>query len=156
MRRLFFIVSLVTVAVLCCQCTTSKELRQARKEARDVPYTELQNYYVRNDVDASKLQRLIIDNEADFNAFFGPAAVMGGMPTDINWKTQFVIAVVLPETDRTMNVFPKSVKQSPGNLIFEYTIIRGHKTGYRQVPFTAVVVNRAADAQELQVFFIEK
>jgi hypothetical protein len=111
---------------------------------------------VRNDVNATKLQRLIIDNEQDFNSYFGPAAVMGGLPTDINWKTQFVIAVVLPETERTTNVIPKDVKQSPGNVIFEYALNKGHKTGYRQVPFLAVAVNRAADAQELQVFFIEK
>lgn len=156
MKRIILIAALAAVALLCCQCTTSKELRQARKDAQSVPYTVLQNYYVRNDVDASRLQRLIIDNERDFNAYFGPAAVMGGMPTDINWKTQFVIAVVLPETERTINVIPKDVKQSPGNVIFEYALNKGHKTGYRQVPFSAVAVNRAADAQNLQVFFIEK
>lgn len=156
MKKLFLIVALAAVALLCCQCTTSKELRQARKGAQDVPYTVLQNYYVRNDVNATQMQRLILDNEEDFNAFFGPAAVMGGLPTDINWKTQFVIAIILPETERTTNVIPKAVKQSPGNVIFEYALNRGHKTGYRQVPFSAVAVNRAADAQELQVFFIEK
>ena len=156
MKKLFLIVALAAVALLCCQCTTSKELRQAQKGAQDVPYTVLQNYYVRNDVNATQMQRLILDNEEDFNAFFGPAAVMGGLPTDINWKTQFVIAIVLPETQRTTNVIPKAVKQSPGNVIFEYALNRGRKTGYRQVPFSAVAVNRAAAAQELQVFFIEK
>ncbi len=156
MKRIILIAALAVVALLCCQCTTSRELRQARKDAQSVPYTVLKNYYVRNDVNATKLQRLIIDNEQDFNSYFGPAAVMGGLPTDINWKTQFVIAVVLPETERTTNVIPKDVKQSPGNVIFEYALNKGHKTGYRQVPFLAVAVNRTADAQELQVFFIEK
>ena len=156
MKRFLLILSLASVALLCCQCNTSKELRQAKKGAKSVPYTVLQNYFVRNDVNATKLQRLIIDNEKDFNAYFGPAAVMGGMPTDINWKTQYVIAVVLPETNRTTNIIPKDVKQSPGNVIFEYALNHGHKTSYRQVPFSAVAVNRAADAQNLQVFFIEK
>jgi hypothetical protein len=156
MKRFLIILSLASVALLCCQCTTSKELRQAKKGAKSVPYTVLQNYYVRNDVNTTKLQRLIIDNEQDFNSYFGPAAVMGGLPTDINWKTQYVIAVVLPETTRTTNVIPKDVQQSPGNVIFYYALNHGRKTGYNQVPFLAVAVNRAADAQNLQVFFIEK
>lgn len=157
MRKIYCNIIIIAVtALLCCQCTTSKELRQALQGAKDVPYTVLDNYYVRNDVDCSKLQRLVLDSEQEFETFFGPAAVMGGMPTDINWKTQFVIAIVLPETTRTMNVIPLRVKQSPGNVIFNYQLNRGRKTGYRQVPFAAVALNRAADAQQVEVFFIEK
>ncbi len=156
MKKTLSIIVMAVMMLLCCNCSTSKELRQAQEGAQTVPYTVLKNYFVRNDVDASRLQRLIIDNEGDFNAYFGPAALMGGMPTDINWKTQFVIAIVLPETDRTMNVIPLEVKQSPGNVIFKYQLNRGRKTGYRQVPFSAIAVNRAYDAQQLQVFFIEK
>jgi len=156
MKQLTIILSLVASLLLCCQCATSSQLRKAQKGAKEIPYQVLKNYYVRNDIDCSSIQRLVLDNEQDFNAYFGNAALMGGLPTDINWKTQFVIAVVLPETDRTMNVIPKQVKQSPGNVIFKYQLNRGRKTGYKQVPFAAVAINRAADAQQLQVFFIEK
>jgi hypothetical protein len=81
---------------------------------------------------------------------------MGGLPTEITWKKQYVIAIILPETDRNINVIPKEVKQSPGNVIFKYQLNRGLKTGYRQVPFAAIALNRTEDPQELQVFFIEK
>ena len=143
MRKLFLILSLAAVALLCCQCTTSKEFRKAQKGAKPIPYTVLKNYYVRNDVPADKPQHLILDNQQDFDSFFGPAPLMGGDPTDINWKTQYVIAIVLPE-------------QSPGNVIFYFQLNRGRKTSYRQVPFSAVAINRAVDPQQLQVFFIEK
>lgn len=156
MRRVLTILSIVLLALLCCQCTASRELRLARKGAKEVPYTVLKNYCVRNDVNTTKLQRLIFDNEDDFKAFFGTAPLMGGLPTDINWKTQFVIAIVWPVTDRTVNVIPLEVKQSPGNVIFKYRLNRGLKTGYRQVPFAAIALNRGADPQQIQVFYIEK
>lgn len=156
MKKLFIILSLATVALLCCQCTTSKELRKAQKGAKSVPFTVLQNYYVRNDVPVDKTQHLVLDNQQDFEAFFGAAALMGGMPTDINWKKQYVIAIVLPETSRITNFIPKDVKQSPGNVIYYYQLNRGHNTSYRQVPFSAIALNRSVDPQQLQVFFIEK
>ena len=155
MKKFAIILAVTVTALLCCQCSTS-QYAQAKKGAKSIPYVVLDNYYVRNDIDCSKQQRLIIDNEQDFNAVFGPAAVMGGLPTDINWKKQYVIALILPETDRTTNVMPKDVQQSPGNIIFKYQLNRGHKTGYRQVPFAAIALNRAEDPQQLQVFFIEK
>ena len=156
MRKFITIMAIIAVALSCVQCTTSKELRQAKKGAKAVPYTLLENYYVRNDIDSSKPQRLIIDNERDFNAFFGPAAIMGGMPTDINWKKQFVIAILLPETNKPTMVTPMEVKQSPGNVIFKYQVNRGSKTSYTIIPFAAVALNRSSDPQQLKVFFIEK
>jgi len=155
MKRIAFITALCALVMLCCQCTTSKQLRQAQKGAKAVPYEVLQNYYVRNDVDCSKMQRLILDSEQDFNAYFGPAAIMGGMPTDINWNKQYVIAILLPETNKPTMVTPMQVKQSPGNVIFKYQVNRGRKTSYTLVPFAAVALNRSSDPQQLQVFFIE-
>lgn len=156
MRKFITIMAIIAVALMCVQCTTSKELRQAKKGAKSVPYTVLENYHVRNNIDGSKPHRLIIDNERDFNAFFGPAAIMGGLPTDINWKKQFVVAILLPETNKPTMVTPMDVKQSPGNIIFKYQVNRGRKTSYTLIPFAAVALNRSVDPQQLQVFFIEK
>ena len=69
MNKLLSILFLAALALLCCQCTTSRELRQAQKGAKDIPFVTLENYYVRNDVDCSKTQHLIIDNETDFKEF---------------------------------------------------------------------------------------
>ena len=156
MRKLALILSLGALVMLCCQCTTSKHLRQAQKGAKAVPYQVLDNYYVRNDIDCSSLQRLIIDNERDFNEFFGAAAIMGGLPTDINWKRQYVIAVLLPETNRPTMVTPMEVKQNGNNVIFKYRVNRGHKTSYTLVPFAAIALNRPENPEELKVFFVEK
>ena len=121
-----------------------------------MPYEVLDNYYVRNDIDCTSLQRLIIDNERDFNEYFGAAALMGGMPTDINWKRQYVIAVLLPQTNRPTMVTPMEVKQNGNSVIFKYRVNRGNKSSYTLVPFAAIALNRPENPEELQIFFVEK
>ena len=155
MRKVAIILSLAAVALLCCQCAPSP-YQLAKKGAKSVPFTELEHYYVRNDVDCRQTQRLILDNKEDFEAFFGEGAVTGGMPTDINWKRQFVVAILLPVTRKTTMVTPLEVKQSPGNVILYYRVITGRKTSYTMVPFTAVALDRSVEPQQLQVFYIEK
>ena len=156
MKKLTIILSLTVMALFCCQCATSSQYRQAKKGAKSIQFQTLENYYVRNDVKHDKLQRYIFDNQEDFDAVFGPAPLMGGLPTDINWKRQYVVAVLLPETNRPTMVTPMEVKQSPGNIIFYYQVNRGRKTSYTLVPFAAVALDRTVDPQQLQVFYIEK
>ena len=156
MRSVSVILALGVLLLLTCQCGTSSQLRKAQKGAKPVGYTVLENYYVRNDVDCRNIQRLIFDNEQDFNAFFGTAALMGGLPTDINWKKQYVIAVILPQTNRPTMVTPKGVKQNGNNVIFKYEVNRGSKTSYWIVPFAAVALEKPSEPQEVQVFYIEK
>ena len=155
MKRIAIILALIAVTLLCCQCANSPYSR-AKKGAKAIPFQTLENYYVRNDVGSNQVQRLILDNQEDFDAVFGPAGIMGGAPTDINWKRQFVIAILLPETNRPTMVTPMEVKQSPGNIILYYQVNRGRKTSYKLVPFTAVALDRSANPQQLQVFYIEK
>ena len=101
--------------LLCSNCSFMDKMYAAQKidqAATPVPFTTLENYFVRNDVDCSKQQRLIIDNKADFEKYFGMAAHMGGMPTEVNWNKQFVIALVMPETKRATTIYPVNVKAS--------------------------------------------
>ena len=116
----------------------------------------LDNYYVRNNIGSNQIQRLVIDNEEDFNAYFGPAAIMGGKPTDINWKKQYVVAVLLPETRRPTMVTPLEVKRNDGNVIFKYQVIRGVKGSHTIVPFAAIALDRPESPQQIEHFFIEK
>ena len=145
--------------LLCSNCSFMDKMYAAQKidqAATPVPFTTLENYFVRNDVDCSKQQRLIIDNKAEFEKYFGMAAHMGGLPTDVNWNKQYVIAVILPVTNHATMVTPLEVKQSPGNVIFKYQVYRGGKTSYTLMPFAAVALNKGVDPQQIQVFFIEK
>ncbi len=156
MKRIALILALVAVAVFSCHCDAANPLKKAKKGAVEAPFVVLKNYHVRNDVDCSKAQQLIIDNEETFNKYFGPAPLMGSAPTDINWKHQFVIAILLPETNKATMVTPLKVKESPGNIIFYYQVNRGHKTSYTLVPFAAIALERAENTQHARVFYIEE
>ena len=156
MRVLSMILTLSTVALFSLQCAGANPLRKAKKGAKEVPYVTLKNYYVRNDVDCRRTQQLVIDSEKEFEKYFCAAAIMGSAPTDIDWKRQFVIAILLPETNKPTMVTPMKVKQSPGNVIFYYQVNIGHKTSHRLVPFAAIALERSADAQQMQVYYIEE
>lgn len=155
MRRIAIILSLAAVALLCCQCAKSP-YQLAKKGAKSVPFTTLEHYYVRNNAASNHVQRLILDTKEDFEAYFGEGAVMGGMPTDINWRRQYVIALLLPVTNKQTMITPKEVKQSPGNVILYYQVNTGRKTQYTLMPFVAIALERSEEPQQLQVFYIEK
>ncbi|MBR6431838.1 MAG: hypothetical protein IKS64_03210 [Muribaculaceae bacterium] len=148
------------VLLLCSGCSFMDKMYAAQKiddVATPIPYTTLENYFVRNDVDCSKQQRLIINNKADFEKYFGMAATMGGRPTEINWNKQFVIAVILPETKRATSIEPVNVKVTDNQcLVFSYDVKKGDKISHTMVPFTAVAIDKPASDMQMTVFYLEK
>lgn len=154
-RKLLSILMLAAVAMLGMQCSTVSKLE---KEAYQVRYLPLNNYFVRNDIEATKLQKLIITNETDFRSFFGEAALMGrnGHPTPVNFKTEYVLAVILPETDRSTDVTVLDVLQNGNSVIFNYHVERGEKNSYRLVPFAAVSLPKPRTTQNMEFYFNKK
>ena len=159
MKRLTILMALGALLLVCSNCSLFNKMNMAEnvnKTASPINFTTLNNYFVRNDVDCSKLQRLILDNQADFEGFFGEAAHMGGRPTAVNWKTQYVLAVILPETGRETSIKPIAVKQDGSQVVLSYEVKRGDKVSYTMVPFTAVAVDKPDTNQQMEIFFLEK
>lgn len=146
--------------LLCSNCSFMDKMYAAQKiddVATPIHFTTLENYFVRNDVDCSKQQRLIIDNKRDFEGYFGMAATMGGLPTEINWNKQYVVAVILPETNRATSVRPVNVKVANDNImVFSYDVKKGDKMSHKMVPFAAVAVDKPDNATQMTVFYLEK
>lgn len=107
-------------------------------------YTGMNNYFVRNDF-KDGTHRLVIHNQQDFDAVFGAGAVMGvnGEPTRIDWRRQFVVAIILPMTNYQTEVENVMLNRDNNRLIYSYIVHRGHKTSYNIRPFAAVVVDRS-------------
>ena len=161
MKHLTIVLALGALLLLLCSgCSFMDKMYAAQKideVATPIPYTTLENYFVRNDVDCSKQQRLIIDNKADFEKYFGMAAHMGGMPTEVNWNKQFVVALVLPETKRATSINPAAVKATDNNiLVFSYQVKKGDRISHTMVPFTAVAIDKPASTRDMNIFFLEK
>jgi hypothetical protein len=160
MKHLTIILAAGALLLLCCNCSLLDKMYAAQKiddVATPLPYTTLENYYVRNDVDCSKTQRLIFDNKQDFEGYFGMAATMGGRPTEINWNKQYVVALILPETKRATSINPVNVKVANDNiLVFSYDVKKGDKLSHTMVPFTAVAIDKPDSATRMTVFYLQK
>ena len=145
------LLALLTVAML----AGCNPLSKIEKEGYPINYTELANYYVLNDIDVSKIQRLVINSQQAFEAYFGEAAVMGvnGQPTMVNFKTQYVLAVVLPETDRQTEVIPGEVVQNGNTIVMNYRVNKGAKTTYRMVPFAAIAIDKPVNDTQMEIYF---
>lgn len=108
---------------------------------RNVPYTVARNYFVNNNAPASIAP--VITTKQQFDRYFGMATVMGrdGRPTEIDFSRQFVVAKVLPETDRTTELTPLSLRQTAaGELTLRYRVKRGERQSYTTRPMFLLCV----------------
>ena len=80
------------------------------------------------------------------------AATMGkdGQPTEIDFKKQFLIAKILPETDTLTRIDPVSVTEEDNTLHVKYNIQRGEKQSYTMQPFSLLIVDRQYIDKELK------
>ncbi len=106
-------------------------------------YHRASNYFVNNNF-PDGTHKLVIENQQDFDMVFGEGAVMGrnGQPTKVDFRHQFVVAVILPVTNRQTVIETALVRRLNDRLYFSYIIEEGHATNYSMRPFTAVVVDR--------------
>ena len=130
--------------------TTSGENKNAKTEQpvskaeKNIAFIVAKNYFANNTL--TKLDRPKIETADRFNAAFGMATTMGkdGRPTEIDFNKQYVIAIILPETDLATNIEAVSLqKVENGDIVLSYRVITGQKQSYKIRPNLAVVVDKA-------------
>lgn len=112
----------------------------------DIPYSLVERYFVKNTV--KSLESPKIATPEAFDNVFGAAAVMGegGRPTVIDFSKQYVIAVVLPETEYATTLSPVSLqKNENGEVQFTYKVAKGEKQTYTQRPCLAILVDNSQE-----------
>ena len=123
--------------------TTPTEETQNETKMTDISFTLAKNYFVNNTVE--KLDNPKIETAEKFNEIFGMATTMGkdGKPTEIDFEKQYVIAVILPETDLQTTIAPVSLQQDEkGNITLTYKTEIGQKQSYTTRPSFAVIVDK--------------
>lgn len=134
MNKIVLIVVAAVAALMFAGCT------------ENVPYTVADHYFVRNDV-AGEVPSKITDG-AEFEKYFNMAAVMGenGLPTAIDFESQYVISVAKPETCKDTEIIPVSlVREKGGKVVFTYKVQSGEGRSYSIVPCCILVVDRKFD-----------
>lgn len=112
-------------------------------QKKDVPFEVAHNYFVRNDVTEPIPAKIASQDE--FERYFGMAAFMGkkGQPTPIDFETQFVIAVVLPETSHSTELRAERLSDDGQKLTFTYHVdVADKENTWTQVPVLLIVVDR--------------
>ncbi len=152
MKRLAVITLLLAVTLASLQCNS---LKKVEAEAFPIGYTELHNYFVLNTMEHKQTLRLVIDDQPTFERYFGRAAVMGknGEPTRVDFRKQFVLAVVLPETNRATTVIPGEISQVGNTVIFNYIVRKGDKQSHKVVPFAAVAIDKPESTADFEFYF---
>ena len=111
-----------------------------------VPYTVADHYFLKNDVTGEVPSKL--SNRADFEKYFGMAAVMGvnGLPSPIDFDNQYVIAVTFPQTNTNTEISPVSLTRGKDHkVVFKYKVELGDDMSYSINPILVIIVNKEFD-----------
>ena len=126
---------------------TSVSVHEDIEGARELEFKEARNYFVRNTVTDIADPRIM--TAVEFDAVFGMATTMGadGRPTEIDFEQEFVIAVILPETDTATEVIPDRLeKDGNGGITLWYRRTVGAVQSFTTRPFAAIIVDRSESA----------
>ena len=120
-------------------------------QVSDVPFEEVKNYFFRNDAEIPESP--IIDSSEQFEELFGAAAFMGknGQPTPVDFDREFVIAVVYPVTDFSVELAPQSLRLEDGELVFTYLEATGEQQSWTMRPVLLVKVSREYETETVRV-----
>ena len=104
-----------------------------------VPYRLAENYFATSDSLPT-----VITSAKEQEKYLGMATSMGNTPTTIDWSREFVIPIVLPSTDSSMEIIPVSlVRNTSGGLTLSYRLKHGiSHHGSEMRPFVAIIVSR--------------
>lgn len=117
---------------------------QTETKVSDIAFTVAQNYFVKNTV--KNLEDPKIETAEKFNEIFGMATTMGkdGKPTEIDFKKQYVIAVILAETDVMTTVKPVRLqKDEQGKITLLYKTSVGQKQSFSTRPSLEIIVDKS-------------
>ena len=110
-----------------------------------ISLVEMTNYFFRNDARIPEDAR--IDSEEMFESMFGTAAFMGkgGEPTQVDFSSEIVLAVVNPVTDVATELKPVSLVKEGKCLVLTCKKITGDKQSWSMQPVLLVKVDRSYD-----------
>lgn len=121
------------------------------EQASDIPFEEVKNYFFRNGAEIP--ENPIIDSSEQFESLFGAAAFMGkdGTPTPVDFKKEFVIAVVYPVIDLATELAPESLRKEDGKLVFTYLETTDEQQSWTIQPVLLIKVDRKHMTEDVRL-----
>ena len=137
--------SVLCMITLTTACTASK---QTHNDIEQISYHEARNFFLNQGQELAVGQK--ITNDKDFDKYFGLAAFMGkgGEPTRVDFANEFVLPIVLPETDCETDITAVSLSGNASVVNLNYKVKVGEKRDFYIRPIMLLVVDKAyRDAQ---------
>ncbi len=150
-KSMLFITVLCVSIVSCNQPSNTSEIEEGEYVQKvevldEISYQIADHYFAKENVDAIQIEK--IESLEKFNSIFQPATVMGMDTTNypVDFSSNYVIAVILPESSLSETVTPVSlIKKSDGNIIFTYSIQAGKEQTFSTQASLVMVVNKLND-----------
>lgn len=133
--KVFYAV-VISLFFLVCTNAQNKEI--------SIPYTIANGYFVKNSFKEVLKNNKITSKEA-FENIFGMATVMGknGKPTFIDFKKNYVIAIVNPINNLSAQIIPiKLIRNNKSNLTLHFKIEEQEAQTYDSQASLIVIVNK--------------
>nr|WP_314695777.1 hypothetical protein [uncultured Prevotella sp.] len=107
-----------------------------------IEYLEAHNYFCINNVSKPIVKK--ITSQKAFTREFGPAAFMGkrGEVTNIDFNKTFIIAYLLPQTNREIVLKPLSLILQKNYLELHYMSEQGDEKNFSTQPLLIIIVNK--------------
>ena len=139
---------LLVLALTACSGRQTATLDNAAPET-EVPFEVAQNYFFKNDQIIPETPK--ITTREEFDSLFGMATLMGadGQPTEIDFDRQFVLAIVLPETDVETEIRPLKLEARGDSLLYSYDITTGEQQSFTTRPLSIIVLDRKYENSQL-------
>ncbi len=147
----FFLRAAFAVVAVCCLSFYSCKSSSSATSGEKVPYKVANRYFVKNDVEGAVPAK--ITTQQDFDKYFGAAAVMGkdGLPTNIDFSKEFVVAIVLPEMNKDTEIVPSSIRSNKGSVTVYYRLKEGQTLSYSIRPLQLLIVSKKNEGNVLLV-----
>lgn len=146
MKRKIMVLGIALLAFLGtaqAQKATTKKTSTKSAAKQKISFKLAENYFIKNDYNSDQ-KGLAITDEQTFTRIAGPAASMGdkGQPTKIDFSKQFVILILLPQTEYYTTINVKSLAYDGKNVLLNYGVKKGEKITYTMRPSEMLVVDK--------------
>ena len=157
MKKLF--IPIILNSLLFASCSNNVGTKQGESASNDsinemsepkkdlVPFVLGENYFVKNTVPEEKNGAHKIETQAAFDEIFSPAATMGdaGMPSNIDFDKQFVIAIISASSDLKPSIDSISLNKEGEELLLKYKESFGEKQSFTMRPMAILIVEKKFD-----------
>lgn len=120
-------------------------------ERKDIPYFEAVNYFYIGGKEPIPDSKICTD--AQFDSLFDTASHLDetNHPTPINFSQQFVIAIVLPPTNRRQSVRLRHLTEQGNRLTLTYKLVNGPICSQKVRPMALALVDRRYASKQIEI-----